>query len=634
MPPTKPELELALYLGATIALTALAGVLGLFERTAINGAWAAPVLACCLMLSVGLCISFLRRTRLYQAESWARRQAEIELQKLSLVVEQNPAAVAILDMRGTIEYVNPKFCSALDCGEKALVGRNLGQLLHTSVSGETYAEILAAAASGSTWKGELRYQRRDGGAFYAAATFHRIEAHDGKHTQIVALLEDISDRVAYKEHLFQQANFDRLTGLPNRALAADRLAQAINSAERHERSLTLMFVDLDRFKMVNDSLGHDTGDALLIEAAQRLRHCVREEDTVARVGGDEFLILLVNQRGASDATLIAHKILSSIAQPFFINEREFNLSASIGLTVYPDDGTTVSDLLRNADTAMHIAKQQGQSTYHFFTAEMNQRALDRLNIETHLRHAIEREELVLHYQPLINLANRAVVGMEALLRWRNDKLNHPVPEHFIPIAEETGLILPIGQWVLHEACRQAVAWQREGQLPLRVAVNISSRQFVGGHIVHTVENALQASGLDPALLELEITEGLLLNDAPQTQRTFERLKKLGVRLSLDDFGTGFSSLNYLRRYNFDVLKIDRSFISDLEHKPEAASLVKTIIAMAHSLGMEVIGEGVETALQADFIRDRDCHFGQGYFYTKPLPAHEFSRWLKQYSARD
>ncbi|HET8711152.1 MAG TPA: EAL domain-containing protein [Spongiibacteraceae bacterium] len=631
MQPTKPELELALYLGATIGLTAIGAALGLFESATISHAWAAPLLACSLLLSVALCISFLRRTHLYQHESWARQLAEVELQKLSLVIEQNPAAVAILNQRGIIEYANPKFCNALHYAEDELFGRNLGQLLHPTVSGETYAEILAAAASGNTWKGELRYQGSNGESFYAAATFHRIEDRHGKALQIVALLEDISDRVSYREHLFQQANFDRLTSLPNRSLATDRLAQAINSAERHQRSLTVMLVDLDRFKLVNDSLGHHTGDALLVEAAQRLRHCVREEDTVARVGSDEFLILLINQRTASDAALVAHKILGGIAQPFFIDGREFNLTASIGITVYPDDGTTVGDLLRNADTAMHIAKQQGNNTYHFFTAEMNQRALDRLNVETHLRHAIERNELSLHYQPLINLENGAVVGMEALLRWRNEELNNPPPDRFISIAEETGLILPIGQWVLHEACRQAAAWQKEGLAQLRVAVNISSRQFVGNHIVHAVEAALQTSGLQPQLLELEITEGLLLNDSPQTHRTLERLKKLGVRLSLDDFGTGFSSLNYLRRYNFDVLKIDRSFISDLEHKPEAAGLVKTIISMAHSLGMEVIGEGVENATQAEFIRDGECHLGQGYFYAKPLPAHEFGNWLKKYS---
>ncbi len=630
MPQKKLDLELALYVSAAVAIAVIASALGLFGP---SKSWATPLLICSLLLSAGLCVSFFRRTRLYQHENWARHLAEIELQKLSLVVEQNPAAVAVLDMRGAIEYANPKFCHALNYADEELFSRNLGQLLHTSVAGETYAEILAAVAAGSTWQGELRYQRRDGGSFYVAATFNRIEGRDGKSSQIIALLEDISDRVAYQERLFRQANFDKLTGLPNRELALDRLAQAINSAERHQRVLTALFVGLDRFKNINDTLGHCAGDTLLAETAQRLQKCVRDEDTVARLGGDEFLILLVNQHATNDATTVANKIIDVIAQPFYIEERELNVTASIGLTVYPDDGITAADLLRNADAALHIAKQQGHNSYHFFTAEMNTRALDRLNLETHLRHAIERNELSLHYQPLINLENGAVVGMEALVRWHNIELNNPPPDHFIPLAEETGLIIPIGQWVLREACRQAVAWQREGHAPLRVAVNISTRQFVGGSVVHAVEDALRESGLNPTLLELEITEGLLLNDAPLTRRSLERLKKLGTRLSLDDFGTGFSSLSYLQRYDFDVLKIDRGFIRDIESKPEAAGLVKTIIAMAHNLGMEVIGEGVETESQAEFIRDRECHIGQGYFYTKPLPAIEFSNWLKKYSAR-
>ncbi|MFT3929093.1 MAG: EAL domain-containing protein [Spongiibacteraceae bacterium] len=621
-------------MGTTITLTAVAAALGLFEDTRLDSPWTAPVLSCSLLLCLALCINFWRRTRLYQHENWARHLAEIELQKLSLVVEQNPAAVAILDMRGMIEYANPKFCSALNYSEDELFGHNLGQLLHATIAGETYAEILAAATSGSTWQGELRYQRRGEGSFYAAATFHRIDGRDGKTNQIVALLEDISDRVAYREHLFRQTNFDKLTGLPNRELALDRLAQAINSAERHQRMVTVLFVGLDRFKTINDTLGHRVGDLLLTETALRLQQCMRDEDTVARLGGDEFLILLVNQRMNTDASLAANKIIDTIANPFYVEGRELNVTASIGLTVYPDDGTTAADLLRNADSALHIAKSQGQNSYHFFTPEMNTRALERLNLETHLRHAIERNELVLHYQPLINLESGEVVGMEALLRWHNAELNNPPPDRFIPIAEESGLIISIGQWVLREACLQAVAWQHEGHAPLRVAVNISTKQFVGGNVVHAVEDALRESGLNPSLLELEITEGLLLNDAPLTRRSLERLKKLGARLSLDDFGTGFSSLSYLQRYDFDVLKIDRSFIKDIEHNKEAAGLVRTIIAMAHNLGMEVIGEGVETELQADFIRDRECHLGQGYFYTKPLPAGEFGKWLKKYSARD
>lgn len=631
MPHLKPESELALLLIATLALVAIGAAAGIFEGVALNTAIAAPLVASCLFLIACLGVSFLRRTHLYQRETHARRQAEIELQKLSLVVEQSPAAVTIINMRGIVEYTNPKFCVSSGYSCEELLGRDIETLLSSSVSQPERAEIIETIRRGRVWQGELTLRGCNRNHLHTAATLSPIVNGAGETTHVVASLEDISDRVAYKEHLFRQANFDKLTGLPNRALAMDRLAQAINSAERHGRSLTLLFVDLDRFKYVNDTLGHRFGDDLLLEASRRLSHCVREEDTVARLGGDEFLILLVNQRAANDATLVAKKIIDVIDKPFLIDGRELNVTASIGLTVFPDDGHNSGDLLRNADAAMHMAKRQGQNTYHFFTPEMNRRALERLNIETHLRHAIRRGEFELYYQPLISLGNGAVVGMEALLRWHNQELGSPGPDRFIPIAEETGLIIPIGQWLLDQACSQAVSWQREGHAPLRVAVNISSRQFVGGSIVHAVEKALADSGLQPALLELEITEGLLLGDAPQTRRALERLKKLGVRLSLDDFGTGYSSLGYLRRYTFDVLKIDRSFIHDLEAKPEAAGLVKAIIAMAHSLGLEVIGEGVETALQAEFIRSRDCNLAQGYFYSRPLPAPQFSNWLRQHN---
>jgi predicted signal transduction protein with EAL and GGDEF domain len=359
---------------------------------------------------------------------------------------------------------------------------------------------------------------------------------------------------------------------------------------------------------------------------------MREEDTVARIGGDEFLIILGNHQSSLDVSAAANAVIAAIDQPYWIAERELSITASIGLTLFPDDGTTPLELLRNADAAMHIAKQQGQNTYHFFTPEMNQRALNRLNLETHLRQALKRHEFELYYQPLVALDSGVVVGAEALMRWRKPELGNPGPDVFIPIAEETGLIVPIGQWLLHQACQQAAIWLTKG-IELRMAVNISSRQFIGNSIVSAVEKALIHNQLPAEHLELEITEGLLLADAMQTRHALAKLNRLGVRLSLDDFGTGYSSLSYLRRYAFDVLKIDRSFIHDVVEQPESAALVRAIVAMAQSLGLEVIGEGVETVAQADFIRSHGCNFAQGYFYSKPLPAAEFETWLIQYNAR-
>jgi diguanylate cyclase (GGDEF)-like protein/PAS domain S-box-containing protein len=628
----KPEHELALHAAAALCLLLVGLALGGIPGFAISERMAVPLLASCALLIVALGISFLRRARALETENLARRMAEKELDKLSLAVEQSPAAVVITDPRGVIEYVNPKFCTSSGYGRAELMGQRIASLFGPSMTQSAFETMIEAVARGEIWHGELPFRCRDHQSFPTSATVSPLADDAGSNSHVLMLMEDISDRVAWRESLFQQANFDSLTALPNRALALDRLAQAINAAERHQRPLALLLVDLDRFKIVNDTLGHDYGDALLMEAARRLSQCVREEDTVARIGGDEFLVILGNQRSNSDASIAANKILDAIGQPFYVDNREFNVTACIGLTLYPDDATTAQDLLRNVDAAMHIAKQHGPNTYHFFTPEMNQQALRRLNLETHLRHALKRDEFELFYQPLIDLESGAVTGAEALLRWHQPKLGNPGPEQFIPIAEETGLIVPIGQWILQQACRQAARWHEQG-LSLRVAVNISSRQFIGNSVVGAVEKALVQSALPAELLELEITEGLLLADAAQTRHALAKLHRLGVRLSLDDFGTGYSSLGYLRRYSFDVLKIDRSFIHGVTEEADAAALIRAIVAMAQSLGLEVIAEGVETVEQADFVRVRGCNFAQGYFYSKPVPAAQFETWLRDYKTR-
>lgn len=625
----KPAHELGLYIGAAATLAAVGLAFG-GAGFALNEQVAAPLLGSCALLILALGFSFLRRARALELENLVRQQVEKELEKLSQAVEQSPAAVVITDPRGTIEYVNRKFCRSSGFTLEALVGRRVSALFAGSMSQQAFETMIESVARGEVWHGELPFSRSDHRSFETAATISTLNDKSGASTHVLMLLEDISDRVAYREDLFRQANFDSLTQLPNRQLAMDRLAQAVSAAERQRKQLALLFVDLDRFKIVNDTLGHEYGDQLLLEAAKRLQQCVREEDTVARIGGDEFLVLLGNQHSSADATVVASKIIAAIDQPFFVDSRELSVTASIGLTMYPDDGATPLELLRNADAAMHMAKQQGQNTYHFFTPEMNQRALNRLNLETHLRHALKRGEFELYYQPLVALDTGAVVGAEALMRWHNAELGNPGPDVFIPIAEETGLIVPIGQWLLQQACAQAADWLARG-IPLRMAVNISSRQFIGNSIVNAVEKALVQNRLPADYLELEITEGLLLADAMQTRHALAKLHRLGVRLSLDDFGTGYSSLSYLRRYAFDVLKIDRSFIHDVVEQPESAALIRAIVAMAQSLDLEVIAEGVETIAQAEFIRSHGCTYAQGYFYSKPLPAAQFEGWLTRYN---
>jgi len=447
--------------------------------------------------------------------------------------------------------------------------------------------------------------------------------------EILVLKDDLSRLGALQHDAFRDTNFDCLTGLPNRELMLDRLTQAIAGAERHRHVVVLMLVDLAGIRRANETLGHRVGDELVREASRRLARCVREEDSVARLQGDKFLIMLTNLRGSEDATPIAGKIIETIDRPFLVDGHELFISTNLGLSVCPADGADATTLLRNVNAALTSAKRRGANTYHYFTAEMTQRAIERLNIQARLRQAIERGQLVLFYQPVIRLADGAIDGVEVLLRWHDEALGEVAPERFIPPAEDSGLIIPMGRWVLQQACAQAAAWRRRGLTPLRLAINVSSRQFAGNSIVAAVTEALRDSGLEAANLELEITEGLLLVDAPSTRLTLKQLKNLGLRLSLDDFGTGYASISYLRRYAFDTLKIDRSFVHELEHSREAAALVKGITAMAHSLGLKVVAEGVETWGQAGAVRKFGCDFAQGYFYGRPMPATHFGDWLAE-----
>jgi diguanylate cyclase (GGDEF)-like protein/PAS domain S-box-containing protein len=438
---------------------------------------------------------------------------------------------------------------------------------------------------------------------------------------------DITERKATEQQIAFLAYHDPLTGLPNRLLLQDRFQQALAHSERSRTQLALMFLDLDNFKKINDSLGHATGDALLKEIATRLKECVRETDTISRQGGDEFVVALGNLPDP-DATLpVLTKIIERLQDPFMVDGNELSTSVSIGVAICPQDGADFETLRKKADMAMYRAKEAGRNTYRFYDAEMNVEAVEHLVILNGLRRALERKELVLHYQPQISLTSGAVIGVEALIRWQHPELGLVPPARFIGIAEDSGLIVPIGEWVIHEACRQAMAWQQAGLPPLLMAVNLSAVQFRRGNVEQTVTHALQASGLDASLLELELTESILIQNVEQVLAAVKRLKLLGVKLSIDDFGTGYSSLSYLKRFDIDKLKIDRSFIRDLATDPDDAAIVRAIIQMAHSLNLTVIAEGVETLDMLQRLRDFQCDEAQGYHFARPMPADEFARYL-------
>jgi diguanylate cyclase (GGDEF)-like protein/PAS domain S-box-containing protein len=440
---------------------------------------------------------------------------------------------------------------------------------------------------------------------------------------------DITDRKAAEARIEYLAHHDALTGLPNRVLLRDRMMQALAVATRAGTRLALLFLDLDRFKHVNDSLGHLIGDQLLRDVAERVRGCVRASDTVCRQGGDEFLVLLSVVQDGESVARIADKILGAMAVPFEIEGHVITTSFSIGISLFPDDAADFDSLLRQADTALYHAKEGGRSAFRFFTDPMNVAAMERMRLETNLRHVLERGELYLEYQPQVDLDTGRIVGAEALLRWTSPELGPVSPSRFIPVAEDTGLIVPIGEWVLNEACRQAQAWRDAGLRPLRLAVNLSAIQFRRTDLVATVRAALAASGLAAGVLEGEITESLLVDSSSHVQDTMRELKALGMHLSVDDFGVGYSGLRYLKLFDIDRIKIDRSFVRDIPGDAEDVTLVRAIIQLAHSLKLEVIAEGVETDAQLALLRGFGCHEVQGYLFGRPLAPAVFAERLAQ-----
>ena len=559
-----------------------------------------------------------------------RRQAEAQMRELSRVVEQMDDTVVITDLQGNIQYANPAYERTTGYSRLEVLGKNAGVVKSGEHGQRFYEELWQTILAGRVFRGVLVNRKKDGSLYYEEKTITPLKDADSNLVRFVSTGKDITERRRTDERLRQLAHFDPLTGLPNRMLLQDHLKRAMAEANLLGRLVAVMFLDLDRFKTVNDTLGHEIGDALLGSVAERLAACLRPGDTVSRLGGDEFTVVLTNVAHVDDVTHVVQKILDQFLSPFRIAGRNLFVNPSIGITLYPLDEKDTTNLLRDADIAMYRAKELGGNTFQFYTPELNARAARRLELETGLRQALERQELRLHYQPLVDIKTGRIRGMEALLRWQHPEYGLIPPLDFIPLAEDTGLIIPIGEWVLKTACAQIKAWHDTGFPTLQVAVNLSSKQLRDRSLIAAVEGALTESGLDARYLDLELTESVLMQDMELAGTILTALKKVGVSFSLDDFGTGYSSLSYLKRFPIDYLKIDRSFVLDILTDPVGAGLVKAIIAMANVLHIKVIAEGVETYEQLEYLRRQGCDITQGYFCSPPVDAAAFSELLQDW----
>jgi len=482
-------------------------------------------------------------------------------------------------------------------------------------------------ARGSVTGFESRIYRKNGDIIWISENARAVADEDGTPLGYEGTVEDITERRQYQVRIEHQANYDTLTGLANRSLLQDRLQQALLTAAASGQRLAVAFVDLDRFKFINDSLGHHVGDELLKAVAARLKSCVRDCDTVARLGGDEFVLLINGHTGPEHVRQMMEKMLAAVAQPWVIQQGEFLVSCSIGVALHPDDGEEALTLLKHADSAMYRAKDHGRNNFQFFTRELNALLIEQLELETYLRRALERNQFVLRYQPRVHLATGQIVGAEALLRWRIPQKGTVAPMRFVGLAEETGLIVPIGKWVLQTACAQNKAWQDAGLPPIVVSVNVSPRQFRHENLVQAVADVLRSTGLEPRFLELELTESMVMHDAPKLVAMLDELKELGVKIAVDDFGTGYSSLSYLKRFPVDRLKVDRSFVENMTTEADDATIVRTIIALGHNLGLKVVAEGVETAQQARALRAYQCDEAQGFLFARAVSARVLPRLI-------
>jgi len=537
--------------------------------------------------------------------------------------------IAHVDDSGRFLYANPRLCQMLGYAESELLELTVRQISHeedATLSDEMRDKLRRGEIE--SFKLEKRYVHRDGRPIWVSLTIAVRRNRIGERMYDISVVEDITARKQAEERVQYLATHDPLTGLPNRAMFWQLVALAIESAKRRNCKVAILYIDLDRFKIINDSLGHEAGDVLLREMASRFRECLHGSDVLARLGGDEFVVLLPEVAGQAQVALVARLLLSAALRPVQIYGQECRVTASIGICLHPHDGQEDQDVMKHADLAMYQAKEQGKNTYQFYSAAAHTRSAGRILIETQLRHALERNEFSLHYQAKVQVDTDVITGVEALLRWTNPSLGSTPPVQFIPVAEATGLILPIGRWVLRTACEQNARWLQAGLPPVRMCVNLSLLQLEDKALIGDLRTALRESGLPPHLLELELTESMIMHNAERAVRVLTEIKELGIRLAIDDFGTGYSSLAQLKRFPVDTLKVDRSFIRDLPRDPDDRAIAEAIIAMGKTLSLTIVAEGVETPEQKAFLREKACDEMQGYYFSVPLPAEQFAALLR------
>lgn len=634
-PPDALRTELPLTVGGTqwTLDVAMAG-----KRLATSHQWLSwAVGAAGLLLSIfgASIIVAMQRSRLHSQRSAStdrslRREAEaaLHLRERAIEASANAIVIASATKRGyPVEYVNPAFERMTGYSAEEVVGQSLRLMHGADTEQEGLGELKNIIANKTEGHVTLRNYRKDGQMYWSRVHIAPVRDEDGNVTHFVAAKYDITQTRLYQETLEFQARHDALTLLPNRHALRERLTRAIEETKNGGPPFWVAFLDLDNFKLMNDSLGHTQGDIAIQQIAKRLEETLHESDMVARRGGDEFVFLLFDHKPPRNAQASLHRIMSAVSRPLRLGTQRFHPTASVGVAIHPKDGDNPEVLIKYADMAMYAAKNMGRNTYQFFSEELLQQAMQRVTLTADLHSALANQEFELHYQPQVSLVSGKLTGVEALVRWRHPTRGLIPPIQFIPLAEETGLIIPLGEWILRTACKQAAKWQAQGLPPVRMAVNISARQFRERDLPVTVQCVLRETLLDPKYLELELTESLLAEDVESATRALNMLKKIGVTLSLDDFGTGYSSMAQLRNFPLDIMKIDRSFVSDIDSEHSGGAIVRAIIKLAHNLGMVALAEGVETAEQCEFLRQHGCDCIQGYLISRPMPADELMQWL-------